>query len=271
MMQAMQASSSKQQSLQRILSIGLLLGIMLIPTAYAATYCNAPPLDLQLPPQAGAGFDKLPLDTIVRISSALKDPAIAPNSPFFVHGSGVLIRVRGRQGIILSAYHVTGGRELVMVQLTDRLHQNRILWAHRIKDDPALDLSAYQLISRDDIGRGADILSVEIQEKESTLFVTGFPTPEIALYHAELFPNSRLRIRQEKLLGSKADPGLGLTIEPFITSDCIDSGMSGGPTFNQLGQVVGINHATDRASRHKDGSMNGYLIPADIILKFLKQ
>lgn len=240
-------------------------------SSFASTYCNAPPLALATSDSTLAGLEKLPLDTIVRIASPLKDPESTPNSPFYVHGSGVLIRVRGRQGIILSANHVTGGREIVMVQITDRLNKPRILWAHRIKDNPDLDLSVYQLILRDDIGRGADIFRSPPENYKNNLFVTGFPTFETALYQAELFPDSAIRIRQEKVLGVKQDPGLGLTINPLISSDCIDAGLSGGPAFNDQGEVIGINHATDQASRHEDGSMNGYLIPADVILNFLKE
>ncbi len=262
--------SLKQRHLA-CLSLGLSLGIITAPLSYASTYCNAAPLDLQRASADITGFNNLPLDTIVRISSPLKNPETVPNSPFFVHGSGVLIRVRGRQGIILSAHHVTGGRELIMVKLTDRLQNTRILWAHRIKDNPSLDLSAYQLIARDDIGRGADIYTQSPADYKNNLFVAGFPTIETALYQAELFPQTDLRIRQERLLGIKTDPGLGLTINPLITSDCIDPGLSGGPVFDEQGQVIGINHATDRASNHKDGSMNGYLIPADVILAFLKE
>ncbi len=249
----------------------LLLALIFSPASLASTYCNAPPIDLKQPDATMMGFDKLPFNSIVRISSPLKNPETVPYSPFYVHGSGVLIRVRGRQGIILSAHHVTGGRELIMVKMTDRLNKTRILWAHRIKDNAELDLSAYQLISRDDIGPGADIFTESPENYKNNLFVAGFPTFEAALYQAELFPDSALRIRQEKVLGIKQDPGLGLSIKPLISSDCIDSGLSGGPTFNDQGQVIGINHATDRASNHEDGSMNGYLIPSNVILAFLKE
>jgi len=233
--------------------------------------CNRSPMPLFTNSEDNLELSYIPVQTIVRVASPRKNVENNPYFPYYAHGSGVLINYQQQTGFILSAFHVTYGREIVLVMLNDKYDAKRLFWARLVKEDQSVDLSLYQLIDAPKLNISADIYQGSDTDYGQDVFITGYPVTPKALFKAELFPNSRIIVREEKLLGEKEFNGFNLSIKPQIVSDCIDNGLSGGPAFNNQGHIVGINHSTDRFSDNPDGSFNGYIIHSSYIRKFLKQ
>ena len=253
------------------LTLSLLLSFFSSHLLAKTQGCNKSPMPLFANSADNLELSHIPVQTILRIASPRKNVENNPYFPYYAHGSGVLVKYKKQTGFILSAFHVTYGREIVLVMLNDRYDAKRLFWAKLVKDDKNVDLSLYQIIDSPKLNISADIYQGKDNNYGQDIFVTGYPVTPKALFKAELFPNSRMIVRHEKLLGEKEFNGFELTVKPFIVSDCIDNGLSGGPAFDNQGHVLGINHSTDRFSDNPDGSFNGYLIPATIIREFLNK
>ena len=114
-----------------IASLVLFLNLTL-PVALASTLCNEDSLDLST---TMVTTHQLPLNAVVRIASPLKSVQRAPHFPYYGHGSGVLISVKGESGFVLSASHVTAGHPLILVSINSPEQGSRILWAKLVKED----------------------------------------------------------------------------------------------------------------------------------------
>ena len=248
-----------------IASLILFFSVTLSLTS-ASTLCNEDPLDLA----TTTTLQQLPLNTVVRIASPLKNAQKTSHFPYYGHGSGVLISVKGEFGFVLSASHVTAGNPLVLVSINDAEQGVRILWAQLVKEDKNIDLSLYKIIDDDEIKTSARLFIGDNEIYQQTLFTVGYPIQLTSLSKAELFPPSKLIVRQQNLLGVSKYLGLGLKIKPLIMSDCIETGLSGGPVFDNKGRIFGINHSTDKYKNSQDSPVNGYIVSSSYIAKFLK-
>jgi len=231
---------------------------------HAGTICNKASLDLN---NSTVRTQQLPLETVVRIASPLKT---TQNSPYYGHGSGVLIDVKGEFGFVLSASHVTAGHPLILVSINKPTNDKRLFWAKFVKEDRSLDLSLYKIIDADEITSGAQLFEGNNEIYQQTLFTVGYPIQLNSLSKAELFPESKIIVRQQNLLGVDQYFGLGLKIKPLVMSDCIETGLSGGPVFDNTGRVFGINHSTDKYRNSADSPVNGYIVSSTYIKKFLE-
>ena len=203
---------------------------------------------------------------MVRIASPLKQ---AQTSPYYGHGSGVLVRYRDEQGFVLSASHVTAGHPLILVSI-NRHPDQRLFWAKFVKDDDTIDLSLYKIIDHGEITNSAEVFVGDNEIYTQTLFTVGYPIELSSLTKAELFPESKLIVRKQNLLGTSQYLGLGLKIKPLVMSDCIETGLSGGPVFDNEGRIFGINHSTDRYRNSALSSVNGYIVSSTYVAEFLK-
>lgn len=246
--------------------LSLFLGLF-APLTHANTECNDKSLNVET---AVITTHQLPLKSVVRIASPLKSVRKYPYSPYYGHGSGVLINIRGESGFILSASHVTAGHPLVLVSISSSSDEQRIFWAQFVKQDRNVDLALYKIIDAKEVHSGVEIFSGDNEIYQQTLFTVGYPSKLNSLSKAELFPDSKLIIRQQNLVGLSKYPGVGMTIKPLIMSDCIETGLSGGPVFDNEGHLFGINHSTDKRRHSKNSPVNGYIISSLHILKFLE-
>ncbi|NOQ76659.1 MAG: hypothetical protein GQ475_02480 [Methylococcaceae bacterium] len=237
------------------------------PFSSAATLCNHAPAAIN---NATISERHLPLEAVVRIASPLRSVQTTPNFPYYGHGSGVLINIKGEFGFVLSASHVTAGHPLILVSINKTSTDNRILWAKFVKEDKDLDLSLYKIIDDDAIKTSAELYVGDNEIYQQTLFTVGYPIQITSLSKAELFPKSKIIIRQQNLLGVSEYLGVGLKIKPLIMSDCIETGLSGGPVFDNEGHVFGINHSTDKYRNSQDSPVNGYIVSSAHIMKFLE-
>jgi S1-C subfamily serine protease len=248
---------------QNYLITPLLLTFALFPVfSPANTICNK---QLSEEENNSAKIQQLPLDTVVRIASPLKD---VQTSPYYGHGSGVLVRFRGETGFVLSASHVTAGHPLVLVSINTH-NDRRLFWAKFVKEDKTIDLSLYKIIDDGEIHSSAELYKGKNEIYNQTLFTVGYPIELSSLSKAELFPQSKLIVRKQHLLGTSKYLGLGLKIKPLVMSDCIETGLSGGPVFDDEGHIFGINHSTDRY-KNSASTVNGYIVSSSYIAKFLQ-
>jgi len=248
------------------ISLTFLLGAT-VHISNAATICNEQALDLE---HSKVTTQQLPLETVVRIASPLKSVQTTPYFPYYGHGSGVLIDVKGEYGFVLSASHVTASHPLILVSIDKSADDRRIFWAKFVKEDRNLDLSLYKIIDSDEIKTAAQLFDGNNEIYQQTLFTVGYPIQLNSLAKAELFPESNIIIRQQNLLGVSKYLGVGLQIKPLIMSDCIETGLSGGPVFDNEGHVFGINHSTDKYRNSQDSPVNGYIVSSSYIKKFLQ-
>ena len=178
--------------------------------------------------------------------------------------------MKGEFGFVLSASHVTAGHPLILVSINKTTDDRRIFWAKFVKEDKNLDLSLYKIIDAEEIKSSAELFVGNNEIYKQTLFTVGYPIQLNSLSKAELFPESKLIVRQQNLLGMSEYLGLGLKIKPLVMSDCIETGLSGGPVFDDKGRVFGINHSTDKHRNSQDSPVNGYIVSSSYILQFLK-
>ncbi len=248
---------------QNYLITSLLLTFALFPSfSPAKTICNK---QLSEEENNSAKIQQLPLDTVVRIASPLKE---VQTSPYYGHGSGVLVRFRGETGFVLSASHVTASHPLVLVSINTH-NDRRLFWAKFVKEDKSIDLSLYKIIDDSEIHNSAELYKGKNEIYNQTLFTVGYPIELSSLSKAELFPQSKLIVRKQHLLGTSKYLGLGLKIKPLVMSDCIETGLSGGPVFDDEGHIFGINHSTDRY-KNSTSTVNGYIVSSSYIAKFLQ-
>jgi S1-C subfamily serine protease len=241
----------------------LLISIGVIPySGLASTICNEVLTDVE---NNDLKIKKLPLDAVVRIASPLQEIQV---SPYYGHGSGVLVQYREEAGFVLSASHVTASQPLILVSISTQADR-RLFWAQFVKEDKNIDLSLYKLIDGGVVNNTAKVFEGNNEIFEQSLFTVGYPIKLSSLSKAELFPLSKLIVRKQNLLGTSKYLGLGLKIKPLVMSDCIETGLSGGPVFDNEGRIFGINHSTDRF-RNSVSTVNGYIVSSAHIVKFLK-
>lgn len=245
-----------------IASLALLFGFI-PPSIHANTVCNSELIETK-------DEQQLPLDTVVRIASPLKSVKTTPNFPYYGHGSGVLISLKGEFGFVLSASHVTAGHPLILVSINKSTDDRRIFWAKFVKEDKKIDLSLYKIIDAEEIKSSAELFVGDNELYHQSLFTVGYPITLNSLSKAELFPQSKLIVRQQNLVGISQYLGLGLKIKPLVMSDCIETGLSGGPVFDDKGRIFGINHSTDRHRNSFDSPVNSYIVSSFYITQFLK-
>ncbi len=247
-------------------SLAIVLNLT-VTISSAETLCDTAPLEFD---STQIETHHLPLEAVVRIASPLRSVQTSPNFPYYGHGSGVLISVKGESGFVLSASHVTASHPLILVSINKTDVDHRILWAKFVKEDKNIDLSLYKIIDSDAIKISAELYVGDNEIYQQTLFTVGYPIQLTSLSRAELFPQSKLIIRQQNLLGVSKYPGVGLKIKPLIMSDCIETGLSGGPVFDNNGRIFGINHSTDKYRNSQDSPVNGYIVSSSYIAEFLE-
>jgi serine protease Do len=192
---------------------------------------------------------------------AIKPPSNDPTAkgkPIEESGSGVLVRFRGVNGVVVvTNNHVVGSAEPVKVYVT--LGDGRILQPSRIWADPESDITLLLLDNE-------SLPTVELGDSDKVRrgqWVLAFGSPfglNQTVTHGIISATDRGQIN----LGST------IRIKEFLQTDAaINPGSSGGPLVDLEGKIVGINTAI--ASKSGDNSGVSFSIPANMVKRIAGQ
>ena len=161
-------------------------------------------------------------------------------------GSGVIVRVRGDKGVIVTNNHVVKDSSRFYVYLSD----GRDYEAKLVGNDPATDLAVLEI-------EGEDLVAASLEEPDRIAvgeWVLAMGNP-YGLGHTVT----------AGVVGGLRVSGLDIaSYEDFIQTDAaINPGNSGGPLVNLDGQVVGINTAIGTESAGTVGI--AYAIPVRMV------
>lgn len=145
-------------------------------------------------------------------------------------GSGVLIAKEGNTYYVLTAKHVVATPDEYEIVTSDAQKHN--LNYSTVKKLPNVDLAVVQFTSNKNY-QTAQLGNAEIIQEGSTIYIAGWPHPGQAITQ-RIF-----QITTGKISGRPLD-----TLEEgyaLVYTNTTASGMSGGPIFNERGDVIGIH------------------------------
>jgi len=158
-------------------------------------------------------------------------------------GSGTIIG----PGLVLTAYHVVRGKGQPNVRfLAGPSHTGKVIWS-----EPDRDLALVEV----DIPKGYPIAPIECDELAPGQQVVTIGHPLRSKWVAFHGPLPRAEARHKHFVS------LGFTI---------GRGVSGGPVFNNQGQVVGISLAI--LARHPSAQTGiGFMLPASVFCQTIRE
>lgn len=169
-------------------------------------------------------------------------------------GTGVIY---SENGYIVTNYHVIEGGESYTVQLTD----DRVLSATLVGDDPTSDLAVLQV-------NAADLTSAVFGNSDALQVgdaVVAIGDPLGVEYRGTMTDGIVSAINRNVSLD-------GRTMNLIQTNAALNSGNSGGPLINSLGQVIGINTVKIGAFADKAGVEGlGFAIPSTVVKDIVDQ
>jgi len=170
-----------------------------------------------------------------------------------VSGSGFIL---SREGYILTNYHVIEGANRIMVMLDDySMHEAQLIGGEGVTSDmavlkidaTALDLSAAVIGNSSEMRVGSPIYAIGNPLGELTFTITS------GIVSA---------------LNREVTIGQGQVLNMFQIDAAVNSGNSGGPVYNEMGEVVGIVTAKT-ALEGVEGI--GFAIPIDDAMYYATQ
>lgn len=169
-------------------------------------------------------------------------------------GTGVIY---SESGYIVTNYHVIEGGESYTVQLTD----DRVLSATLVGDDPTSDLAVLQV-------NAAGLTSAVFGDSDALQVgdaVVAIGDPLGVEYRGTMTDGIVSAINRNVNLD-------GRTMNLIQTNAALNSGNSGGPLINSLGQVIGINTVKIGAFADKAGVEGlGFAIPSTVVKDIVDQ
>lgn len=169
-------------------------------------------------------------------------------------GTGVIY---SENGYIVTNYHVIEGGESYTVQLTD----DRVLSATLVGDDPTSDLAVLHV-------NAADLTSAVFGNSDALQVgdaVVAIGDPLGVEYRGTMTDGIVSAINRNVSLD-------GRTMNLIQTNAALNSGNSGGPLINSLGQVIGINTVKIGAFADKAGVEGlGFAIPSTVVKDIVDQ
>ncbi len=190
-------------------------------------------------------------------------PPLDPQSGPSV-GSGVIVRVEGKEAFVMTNSHVLEGANRLKITLdSDRsLFVDRDEANPRWYVDPLTDLA----VIRVDVSSVEHLVAAEFADSDQVLLgdwvvALGFP-----------FGRKSVTVGIVSSTEGQANLNLSLDDVDLIQTDAaINPGNSGGPLLDLKGRVIGINTAI---LTHKPGGTNegvGFAIPANLAMKIFNQ
>ncbi len=235
----------------------VVLGSQILGTALFLLGIHTPLASSQIQPHSSAYTMSSP-STAHNVSAQISQMAQAVTVRIFANrsvGSGVMIRHSGQAYTVITNAHVVGNHSSFMVLTSDgKMHSGRLVSSSRHLDLAVLEFnsaSSYQIavMGRRRVGVGEPILAA------------GFPnwmyTPG-RMQDTRSWGNRPFQLTQGQV-GMVPNRTLVEGYQLGYTND-IRSGMSGGPVFNQQGELIGINGrskfalSTDKVYRYSDGT-----------------
>lgn len=169
-------------------------------------------------------------------------------------GTGVIY---SESGYIVTNYHVIEGGESYTVQLTD----DRVLSATLVGDDPTSDLAVLQV-------NATGLTSAVFGDSDALQVgdaVVAIGDPLGVEYRGTMTDGIVSAINRNVNLD-------GRTMNLIQTNAALNSGNSGGPLINSLGQVIGINTIKIGAFADKAGVEGlGFAIPSTVVKDIVDQ
>lgn len=206
---------------------------------------------LSLMIQTAGAIDKLPIEKMKACTTRVVCTTPYEGSS----GSGVVV---GDGSFVLTNHHVIscvnrGGR-VIVVRGTEEEYEASILWMSEEKD--LAILSFYETLS----SFVPSFATSDMVKEADTVFALGFPGA------ADITQDSQYQVKFTKgIISSRTN--LGDVRKIYQTDAAINSGNSGGPLFNDRGQVVGINFAKIHGN-YTEGI--GYAVQIDEVLPVLR-
>lgn len=236
----------------------VVLGSQILGTALFLLGLHTPLASSQIQPRSATYTMSSP-STAYNVSANISQMAQAVTVRIFANrsvGSGVMIRHSGQAYTVITNAHVVGNRSSFMVLTADgQMHSGRLVSSSRDLDLAVLEFNStrsYQIAvtARRRVGVGEPVIAAgfpnwlysnpgRMQDTRSW----GNRPFQLTLGQVGMVPNRTLVEGYQ----------LGYTND-------IRSGMSGGPVFNQQGELIGINGrskfalSTDKVYRYSDGT-----------------
>lgn len=145
-------------------------------------------------------------------------------------GSGVLIAKEGNTYYVLTAKHVVATPDEYEIVTSDR--QQHILNYSTVKKLPDVDLAVVQFTSEKNY-ETAQLGNAELIKEGTTIYIAGWPHPGQAITQ-RIFQLTSGKISGRPL--EALEEGYAL-----VYTNTTASGMSGGPVFDERGNVIGIH------------------------------
>jgi hypothetical protein len=200
------------------LAVVLIGGVVLTSLSFAKTIVE---------PQFEVALAQENVDTIAEQITVMINGA---NDDEKSKGSGVIIGREGNIYYVLTNWHVVEKDGDYQVQTVDGTRY--VVNSRQIQKLPGLDLAVVQFISNRNY-RVAKLSDSDQVSRRQKIFVVGYLTTNF------LFTRRELIIVEGKIL-SHVLPSLGgYALVYFL--DTVQPGMSGGPVFDERGQLIGIN------------------------------